>query len=264
MYKSSVIKMNHSKMFSFYIFPNRFHKKPGSWTIAGWHSAGFTLIEMLVVIVIITVLSGILIPALVRSRIAAKTVLCQSNLRQWGLALNFYIDEFDGSIPRRGQGIQPIHKIDRTEDWFNCLPHYVGEKTYQELVSSDSQPEPGDKSIFVCPSAKDDSEPYFFSYAMNMYLSPWVRPQAHNLVEIPCPANLVFMADAPGPYSSTVPSKKEYSVVARHGNKANLVFIDGHISNYSGEYLGCGTGDPEHRDVRWKTDSTGINQSTVE
>lgn len=256
--------MNHSKMFAFHIFPNKSRKKPESRTITGWHSVGFTLVEMLVVIFIITVLSGILIPVLVRARVAAKTVLCQNKLRQWGLALYFYTDEHDGSIPRRGQGVQPTSKIERPGDWFNCLSPYVGEKTYQELVFSGSQPQPGDNTIFVCPSASCDSETYFFPYAMNMYLSPWIRPQAHKLAEIPCPQHLVFMADAPGPYSSTVPSKKDYSVVARHDGKANLVFLDGHIGNYSGIYLGCGAGDPEHREVQWQTGSIGINQTPIE
>ena len=256
--------MNHSEISEFYIFPNKFRKKPENRTIKAWHSMGFTLIEMLIVIFIITVLSGILMPVLIRARAAANTVSCQNKLRQWGLALYFYMDEHDGSIPRRGQGVQPTNKIERPEDWFNCLPRYVGEKPYKELAVSGYQPQTGDKSIFICPSASCGSKPYFFPYAMNMYLSPWIRPEAHRLNEIPCPERLVFMADAPGPYSSTVPSKKDYSVVARHKSNANLAFLDGHISKFSGEYLGCGAGDPGHRDVQWQTHSIGINQTPVE
>lgn len=225
---------------------------------------GFTLTELLVVISISALLMGILLPVLARTRAAAKSTLCQSKLRQWGLALHCYIDEYDGSIPRRGQGIQPTHKIERAEDWFNCLAPYAGEKPYEELVSAGCRPRPGDDSAFVCPKAIRDTEPYFFSYAMNMYLSPWIRPEAHKLSEIPHPERLVFMADAPGPYSSTVPSKEDYSVVARHEGKANLVFLDGHVASYSGEYLGCGVGDPEHEDVQWQTGSSGVNQPPVE
>ena len=203
-------------------------------------------------------------PALSKTRAAAKSILCQNKLRQWGLALYFYMDENDGSIPRRGQGVQPINRIERPEDWFNCLPPYIGEKPYKELADSGRLPQTGDKSIFVCPNAYSDSMPYFFPYAMNMYLSPWIRPDVHRLSEIPCPEHLVFMADSPGPYSSTVPSKKDYSVAARHEDNANLVFLDGHIGKYSGKYLGCGSGDTGHKDVQWQTGSLGINQNPVE
>jgi prepilin-type N-terminal cleavage/methylation domain-containing protein/prepilin-type processing-associated H-X9-DG protein len=225
---------------------------------------GFTLVELLVVISILAVLMGILLPVLARTRAVAKSTLCRNNLRQWGLALHCYMDEFDGSIPRRGQGVQPTYMIERTVDWFNCLAPYAGEKPYKELVATGCRPQPGDNSIFVCPKAFCDTQPYFFSYAMNMYLSPWIRPEAHRLSEIPHPERLVFMADAPGPYSSTVPSKKDYSVVARHEGKANLVFLDGRVESYSGQYLGCGAGNPEHEDVQWQTGSAGINQPPVE
>jgi len=228
------------------------------------HKLGFTLVELLMVIFIFTVLMGILLPVLARSRAAAKSALCKNNLRQWGLSLHCYMNEYDGCIPRRGQGIQPTYQIDRAEDWFNCLAPYAGEKPYKELVAAGCRPRPGDDSIFVCPEALRDTQPYFFSYAMNMYLSPWIRPEVHKLSEIPHPERLVFMADAPGPYSSTVPSKEDYSVVARHESKANLVFLDGHVGSYSGEYLGCGVCDPEHEDVQWQTGSNGVNQPPVE
>jgi len=228
------------------------------------HRLGFTLVELLVVISVFAVLMGILLPVLARTRAAAKSALCQNKLRQWGIALQCYMDEHDGSIPRRGQGIQPTYKIERPEDWFNCLAPCAGEKPYKELVAEGRRPQPGDDSIFVCPRALRDAEPYFFSYAMNMYLSPWIRPEVHRLSEILHPERLVFMADAPGPYSSTVPSKQDYSVLARHEGKANLVFLDGRVGSYSGEYLGCGVGDPEHEDVQWQTGSSGVNQIPVE
>ena len=57
---------------------------------------GFTLIELLVVISIICLLSSILIPALQRARHQAKAVVCQSNLRQWGLIFPMYLEDNDG------------------------------------------------------------------------------------------------------------------------------------------------------------------------
>ena len=56
---------------------------------------GFTLVELLVVIAIIALLMSILMPALARTRNQAKAVICQSNLKQWGLAFSMYTADND-------------------------------------------------------------------------------------------------------------------------------------------------------------------------
>lgn len=59
---------------------------------------GFTLIELLVVIAIIAILAAILFPVFARARERARRATCQSNLKQIGMAINMYGDDYDGYI----------------------------------------------------------------------------------------------------------------------------------------------------------------------
>ncbi len=59
----------------------------------------FTLIELLVVIAIIAVLISILLPALASAQRAARRVVCASNLKQDGHALDMYANDFNGYYP---------------------------------------------------------------------------------------------------------------------------------------------------------------------
>ena len=76
----------------------------------------FTLIELLVVIAVIAVLMAVLLPVLGRVRKQAKAVVCQANLRQWGIAFSAYEGDHDGRMPGYVLG---------TPDYSTHWPHSV-------------------------------------------------------------------------------------------------------------------------------------------
>ncbi len=71
----------------------------GGRIISRSRQQAFTLIELLVAISIIALLIAILLPALQLAREEARTVQCGSNLRQAGIALCAYSNDYEGRLP---------------------------------------------------------------------------------------------------------------------------------------------------------------------
>ncbi len=65
----------------------------------GPQPSGFTLVELLVVISVISLLMGILVPALGKAKAKAYRTSCQSNLRQIGVAFRAYLDDNRDIMP---------------------------------------------------------------------------------------------------------------------------------------------------------------------
>src|SRR5881392_641386 len=102
---------------------------------------GFTLVELLVVIGIIALLMGILMPALSKARKASQEVVCQSNLRQFGIGIAMYAGQNKGMMPQKGPDgsnagsnlFGPSGGVIGVDDpslWFNAIPKIINRKSF--------------------------------------------------------------------------------------------------------------------------------------
>lgn len=211
----------------------------------------FTLIELLVTIAVISLLIGILAPSLGVVRDAGRSARCSSNLRQWANAVNIYASENKGFLPRRGQGIKPTTNLARPTDWFNALPSFLGDQSYRDRAARNRIARPGDRTVWMCPSATEVDVTNYFAYGMSMQLSTWELPQPDRIDTVSPVSSQVFLTDGPGTHGSLIPSDQPYSPAPRHRRSLNIAFLDTHVSAFSGASIGCGIGDPLRSDVIW-------------
>jgi len=104
---------------------------------------GFTLIELLVVIAIIAILAAILFPVFAQAREKARAISCLSNMKQIGLGLAMYTQDYDEKMPT---AFICTNDINGSTD--NTCTATSGVVSYEVQIN----PYIKNKAIFACPS----------------------------------------------------------------------------------------------------------------
>ena len=214
----------------------------------------FTLIELLMVIAVIGILSAILLPVLSRAKLSGQCAVCQSNLREMGLATQLYWGDNAGNSFAYDLG--PTNN--GVLYWFGWIANGAeGHRGYDLSKGALYQYFNG-KDVRLCPSPVW-SLPRFqlkgtnviFSYGCNSIIFGGPGYTTLNAVKIMHPANTMAFADTAEvnnfqpPASATNPLFEEWYYVDletnytspnnypntqfRHGLKANVAFADGHV-----------------------------------
>ncbi len=153
-------------------------------------NSAFTLIELLVVIAIIAILAAILFPVFARARENARRSSCQSNLKQIGLGILQYVQDYDERYP--SYRFEPPSSVTgQRSTW------YVQTQPYLKSTQ-----------LFVCPSDSDNSASggaywmpsgitaYHVSYGYNANFGGGAASRGVSMAALDSSATTVIVTDA--------------------------------------------------------------------
>jgi prepilin-type N-terminal cleavage/methylation domain-containing protein/prepilin-type processing-associated H-X9-DG protein len=211
-------------------------------------SRGFTLIELLVVIAIIAILAAILFPVFAQARSKARQASCLSNMKQIGLGIAMYAQDYDEVLPGNEH---PSAGISQPLGWMQ--PYDGNNPITYRVWAREIMPYAKNMAVFKCPETKPRSsdgpcDPQnntcevvgvpgagTTNYLMNGVCD--TRP----LAAIPAPADIIIVHEVRN--HNRVAQQKPFIVAGNkriatgithsyydrlHSDGANLVFCDGH------------------------------------
>lgn len=210
---------------------------------------GFTLIELLVVIAIISILAAILFPVFARARENARRASCMSNLKQIGIGVMMYTQDFDEKLPNAvACGSQMLETGVLTNQGVSTSCASVG---YLHLWWHMIYPYVRSTQVFICPSSGTTwTGNYFPTSPKGSYASYGYNQNIYNLSlsAIPQVAITPFILDTTyylaNAYSTCTTasalSSTEICSSFTSGHNAdppnpihldtfNMLFVDGHV-----------------------------------
>lgn len=184
---------------------------------------GFTLIEVLIVVAIISLLAAVLLPVFAQARERARQTSCVSNARQLSLGILMYAQDYDETLP-------PVAYEDAAGD----------DEQWMELI----EPYLKSEQIFLCPSdAKSQRISYGLSELAFVDLEDDPSTAPLRLAAFQTPATTIMLGEVgtkddyqeqvPDVFKMVEPSddlddEDDARPAARHFQRTSLAFMDGH------------------------------------
>ena len=236
----------------------------------------FTLIELLVVIAIIAILAAILFPVFARARENARRASCQSNLKQIGLGVLQYAQDYDEKYPT-GSDTAALTWQQKTQPYLKSTQIFVcpSNTNSEQIASAATQGYPDVRTSYAANNnplddfnglapnglgiiSGDPNKPVPLAFIQDSArVIAVVETTARNAsLGVKDPANYAVAIDNPN---------RRGFLFAGHLGTGNYLFADGHVKamkplSTTNESNACGTPSPTQINL-WQRDNGGFCSS---